>query len=146
MPLPDPSLGVVPALFCCQGWARAEELGAILGKNLSLFWRASDLRARKVLMVELSEPYWPKSLLRTAGGTLSGAGPDGCCRSHREAQWDGFLSCRVASQPSPRQSCSTTVLHCKLCFMDLTAPLHCSHSLYGSQPSKATNNHYFYLN
>lgn len=85
MPLPDPSLGVVPALFCCQGWARAEELGAILGKNLSLFWRASDLRARKVLMVELSEPYRPKSLLRTAGGTLSGAGPDGCCRSHREA-------------------------------------------------------------
>lgn len=50
-----PSPDVVCELFCCQGWACAEELGAILGKNLSWFWRAVDLKVRKVLMVELSE-------------------------------------------------------------------------------------------
>lgn len=57
-------------------------------------------------MGELSEIHWPKSLLRTQepfwGWPWRG------CRSHRGAQRDGFLCCRVASHPRPRQSCSTT--------------------------------------
>lgn len=138
-----PSLDVVCELFCCQGWACAEELGAILGKNLSWFWSAVDLRVRKVLMVELSEIYWPKSLLRAAGAFLGWPWQVLQVTQGSTAGWIPVLQGDLASQA---QSSSITFLHCKLCFMDLTVPLHCSCSLYGSQPSKATSNHYFHLN